>query len=74
MTGRLRKNAIGRWVYADCELTCGDLVELDIGAWISGRIEHDGKDYYFLAPDGLTAIALREGLPARAPARRRVWP
>ncbi|MDD5657584.1 MAG: DUF5348 domain-containing protein [Elusimicrobia bacterium] len=74
MTGILRKNEIGRWEYADCELTCGDLVELNIGAWIRGRIEHNGKDYCFLAPDGATAIPLREGLPARMPARKRVWP
>lgn len=72
--GELRRNENGRWQYGERELTCGDVVEIDIGAWVAGRIEHDGEDYYFLAPDCRTQVALREGLLARTPVRRRVWP
>lgn len=70
----LHKNERGRWQYGDRELTCGDVVEIDIGVWLRCRIEHNGRDYYFLAPDGLTAIALCEWMPARTPERSRVWP
>jgi len=65
----------GRWGYARpledgggiFELTSGDLVELQIGPdlWVCCRIEHDGRDYVALAPDGRTVIGLRPDLPAR---------
>jgi len=69
MIGKLEKNQTGRWEYGGRELTCGDMVEIDIGIWLRGRIEHNGRDYCFLAPDGLTEIKLRKGLPARTPSR-----
>jgi hypothetical protein len=69
LNGTLEKNETGRWEYADRELTCGDVVEIDIGTWIKGRIEHNGRDYYLLAPDGMTEIGLHKGLPARTPHR-----
>lgn len=69
MIGTLAKNQTGRWEYGHRELTCGDVVEIDIGVWIRGRIEHNGRDYYLLAPNGMTEIRLHKGLPARTPPR-----
>jgi len=88
MTGRLRLNDIGRWEYGGRELTCGDLVEVQLGGqWCRGRIEHSPRHgYFFLLPSGEAQAAgvlhdrdgavvlLHDGLPARAPVQRRVWP
>jgi hypothetical protein len=65
--GALKKNEIGRWEFSNCELRSGDAVEVFVGQWITGRIEHDSRDYYLLAGDETTVIRLREGMRARLP-------
>lgn len=55
----------GVWRLGDRALRCGSEVEINIGVLVQGRIEHDGQQYYFLAPDELTHIALRNGIEAR---------
>jgi len=66
-TGALKKNETGRWEFADCELRSGDAVEIFVGQWITGRIEHDSRDYYMVAGDDTTVIRLRAGMKARLP-------
>jgi hypothetical protein len=87
MTGRLRQNETGRWEYGGRELTCGDLVEVQLGGqWCRGRIEHSPRPgYFFFLPAGEAqavgvlhdrdgaVVLLHEGMPARSPAQRRVW-
>jgi hypothetical protein len=88
MTGKLRKNDIGRWEYASRELTCGDLVEIQLGGqWCRGRIEHSPRHgYFFLLPAGDAqplgvlhdrdgaVVLLHAGLPARAPVQKKDLP
>ena len=83
--GTLKMNGNGRWQYGELELTCGDVVELQLGGqWCRGRIEHSpSRGYFFLLPasdaqaigvfhdrDG-AAVLLHEGMPARTPTRAR---
>ena len=86
--GALEMNGNGRWQYGERELTCGDLVEINLGGqWCRGRIEHTPRHgYYFLLPvsdaqamgvdddRGGAVVLLHEGMPARTPERSRVWP
>lgn len=83
LTGVLEKNQNGRWQYGERELTCGDLVELNLGGqWCRGRIEHSPRHGYFFflpVPDARTVgvlhdrlgavVILHAGLPARTPTR-----
>jgi hypothetical protein len=56
--GFMKKQSNGRYTIfgaeSDCELTCGDCVEVKADKlWLSMRIEHDSNDYYLLS-DGLS--------------------
>lgn len=51
------KNKNNRYVSEDggFELTCGFTIKYyhqELGVWIDGRIEHNGKDYYFYNNEG----------------------
>lgn len=85
LNGALEKNGNDRWQYGERELTCGDLVELNLGGqWVRGRIEHTPRHGYFfllsvgdaqsigvLYDRGGAVVLLHEGMPARTPARAR---
>ncbi len=73
---RLRRQANGRWAIDDVELHAGDPVKVcftepqtkSLVCYFNGRIEHDGRDYYFAWPDVsgdcFMPLQLREGLLA----------
>ena len=70
--GKLRKNEIGRWEVGGYDLTSGEMLEvrLDLpgagrGGWISGRIEHDGREYVLMVGQNDIAVKLKPGLQAR---------
>jgi len=65
--GTLKKNEIGRWEFAHIELTSGDAVEVFVGQWIEGRVEHDGRDYVLLVGEQCVTIRLQAGMQARLP-------
>ena len=67
--GTLVKNEIGRWEFADVELTSGDLVEIFVGQWIRGRIEysHASREYVCLVGDEAATLRLQTGMKARLP-------
>ena len=66
------KNNRGRYELENgTELTCGHCIkylETELGVWVEGRVEHNGKDYYFFNPngkhlplyDGVEVIDIRE--------------
>lgn len=46
------KLTIGRWCIGNSELSCGYPISIKIkNRWKRGRIEHNGKCYYFLGED-----------------------
>jgi len=54
--GVMKKQSNGRYTIigseTDCELTCGDCVEVKSNqSWIPMRIEHDSNDYYLLSDE-----------------------
>lgn len=54
----------GRWCIGDNELSCGYPISVKLkNKWIHGRVEHNGRCYYFLA-DGLK-LDLSEDLYVR---------
>jgi len=58
----LYKASSGRWCLNGLDLTCGDVIEVNIaGYWIKVIIEHEGDDYYAIP----TSIRLHNGLFAR---------
>lgn len=66
----LRKTETGRWAVSGRDLGCGDVVEVNVGPWLEGRIEHNGRDYIFLAGSKAVVMLLRPGLEARFPTAR----
>lgn len=57
------KNSCGKFETEDGKtFSCGHAIALNVGEdqWIEGRIEHDGRDYYFCCPNG-KHISLRDG-------------
>lgn len=71
--GTLKRNDLGRWEYADLELTNGDAVEVFVAEqWIRGRIEflHGSQAYQLVissGPDSETYLMLHTGMQARQP-------
>jgi hypothetical protein len=69
ISGKLRKNDLGKWEIADdegrvCVLSSGAVVEVQVdGHWIRTRIEYDHgtRDYYALE----RGVRLCHDLPAR---------
>lgn len=42
----------GRWCIGNNELSCGNPISIKIkNRWIQGRVEHNGRGYYFLCDD-----------------------
>ncbi|MDU4750279.1 MAG: DUF5348 domain-containing protein [Clostridium butyricum] len=51
-TGFLRQSkwTNGRWCINNNELSCGYPISIRIeNKWLKGRVEHNGKSYYFLS-------------------------
>lgn len=74
--GTLAKNSIGRWEFADYELTSGEAVEVFVAEqWIRGRIEylHSSQEYQLIVssgPDSETFLMLHTGMQARTPGEK----
>lgn len=74
-TQTLLRNENGRWQFGDCELTSGDLVEIQIeGQWICGVIEYWQDSYYWFSRKEGVMVTLHNGVKARHPtsAQRRL--
>lgn len=63
---KIYKNSNGKFETEDgWTLSCGSPIALNVGdndkeQWIEGRVEHNGKDYYFHCPNG-KHINLKDG-------------
>ena len=71
--GTLTKSDIGRWEFAEHELTSGEPVEVFVAEqWVRGRIEylHASQEYQLVVssgPDSETFLVLHTGMQARHP-------
>ena len=63
----LQKKDTGHWGFSRYDLTCGDVIEINVGPWLSGRIEHNGRDYIPLVGTDEVVMLLRPGLQVRFP-------
>ncbi len=74
--GRLTRNDIGRWEFANHELKSGDAVEILIAEhWVRGRVEfmHGTQSYELIVssgPDSETYLILHVGMYARSPGEK----